>query len=446
MKSFKQYDFTQKLGNRELSSFLFPFFLSAGFQCIYTIVNTAVVSRYLSQEAVAVIGACSGCVSIINSMLPALISGFGIYLSRCIGSNDSSETRQGFWGAVYISLTLGIICLLLLPFSKNLLRFSNISQQLLPDAAIYFNLILLGAILLYLKLILISTIQAMGNSTIPSLTTMAGVVTQTLLVVFLIAIMHMRIAAPALALLLNNLWQVFALSLFLRSFSKGRLDFTSPFHINRACYRMILINGASKGLLFVFLSLGTFIMQRMENCLPTNILAGDAYCDQFTILFTELLCAYGTAAVVVVGQNADRGNYKLIKDYIARFNRHSLVWCILIGIISLAFAPLLIKSLAGSGASPKAIEAGIFEMRIIVISYPFLTALVTLRYALQTMGDYLAMPIFGFVEMSINIAMAMLIPKVGYIAVCLGLSLSRIGAGLAAILRYRGFMNRNIND
>lgn len=445
MKLFKQYDFTQKVGNRELACFLFPFFLSAGFQCIYALVNTAVVSRYLSQEAIAVIGACSGCVSIIDSMLPALISGFGIYLSRCIGSNDSEETRQGFWGAVYISLALGILCLLLLPFSNALLRYSNISQQLLPDASIYFRLILLGAFLLYLKLILISTIQAMGNSTIPSLTTMAGVVTQTLLVVFLIAIMHMGIAAPAMALLLNNLWQVFVLAFFLLSFSNGRLGFT-PLGINTHCYRMILINGFSKGLLFVFLSLGSFVMQRMENCLSTDILAGDAYCDQFTTLFTNLLCAYGTAAVVIVGQNTSRGNYKLIRDYIGRFNRHSLVWCILIGIISLAFAPLLIGSLAGNGASPEALAAGIFEMRLIVISYPFLTALVILRYALQTMGDYLAMPIFGFVEMSINIALAMLIPKIGYIAVCLGLSLSRVGAGLAAILRYRRFMKEKIND
>lgn len=446
MKLFKQYDFTRKVNNKELGCFLFPFFLSAGFQCVYALVNTAVVSRYLSQEAVAVINACSGCVSIVNSMLPAFISGFGIYLTRCIGSGDSGDSRQGFWGTVYISLAFGILCLILLPFSEVFLRYSNISQQLLPDATVYFNLILSGAFLLYLKLILISTIQAMGNSTIPSLAAMAGVVTQTLLVVFLIAIMHMGIAAPALALLLNNLWQVFVLVYFLHRFSKGRLGLASPFRINRACYRMILINGFSKGILFIFLAISTFIMQRMENCLSTDLLAGDAYCDQFTILFTNLLCAYGTAAVVIVGQNAGKGNYRLLDDYIRRFNRHSLVWCILIGIISLAFAPLLISGLAGNGGTPEAIEAGIFEMRIIVVSYPFLTALVTLRYALQTMGDYLAMPVFGFVEMSLTIAMAMLIPKVGYVAVCLGLSLSRIGAGLAAILRYRRFMKKKLCD
>ncbi|MCI6431593.1 MAG: MATE family efflux transporter [Oliverpabstia sp.] len=442
MKRFKQYDFTQKIADRELRCFLFPFFLSAGFQCIYAMVNTAVVSRYLSQEAVAVIGACTGCVSIINSMLPAFISGFGIYISRCIGSGDSEEIRQDFWGAVYITLAIGAICAALTVFSKGILQQANVPKPLMADAIAYFRIILLGAGILYLKLILISTIQGMGNSTIPALISMAGVVVQTLLVIFLIVVLHMGIASSSLAILLNNLWQVLVLILFLRNLSGDKFLFTLPSRIRKDRYLAILTNGCSKGFMFVLLSIGSFIMQHMENNLSTDMLAGDAYSDQFTSLFTELLSAYGTAAVVIVGQNAKRGNYRLIHDYIERLSRRSLPWYPLIGMISLVFAPVLIGSLAGNGASSEAIRAGILEMRIIFISYPFLTALVILRYTLQSMGDYLAMPIFGFVEMIINISMAMLIPLIGYPAVCLGLALSRIGAGVTAILRYRGFMKK----
>ncbi|MDO4515345.1 MAG: hypothetical protein Q4B72_15105, partial [Lachnospiraceae bacterium] len=36
-------------------------------------VNTAVISRYLSQDAVAVTGGCSGFVSVINSMFAAVV-------------------------------------------------------------------------------------------------------------------------------------------------------------------------------------------------------------------------------------------------------------------------------------------------------------------------------------------------------------------------------------
>lgn len=442
MKRFRQLDFTQKVGSRELSWFLFPFFLSAGFQSIYAMVNTAVISRYLSQNAVAVTGACSGCVSIINSVFVAFVSGCGVRLARCIGSGDPNEISQGFWGAVYLTAAMGVLCLSLSMFPEIILRQANIPDALMADSISYFQVILFGAGTLYLKEILISAIQGMGNSAVPAMLSMAGVVVQTFLVVFLIAGLHMGITAPALAMMLNNVWQVLALAWFLGTLSGGRISLISPFRIQKPHYLDTLANGCSKGFSFLFLSVGSFFMQRMENSLLTSLIAGDVYCDQFTSLFTNLLSIYGTAAVVIVGQNAGRRNYSVIHDYVRRLYRCSLPVCLCIVILSLIFAPVMIRVLAGDGASPEAIRAGIFQMRLIAASYPFLTALVLLRYSLQSMGDYLAMPLFGLAEMAINIAMAMLIPRMGYPAVCLGLSLSRIGAGSAAILRYRRFIRR----
>lgn len=445
MKRFRQLDFTQRVGNRELRWFLFPFFLFAGFQCIYAMVNTAVISRYLSQDAVALIGACSGCVSIINATFPAFISGFGVRISRCIGSGRPEEIKQGFWSAIYMTLAIGGLCLSFTLFPEIILYLANVPEIMISDAAAYFRVILFGAWILYLKLILISTIQGMGNSTVPAVLSMAGVVVQTFLVVFLIAGLRVGIIAPALAMLVNNLWQVLVLAWFLGMLSGGRISFVSPFGIQRAHYLDTLANGCSKGLMFIFLSTGSFFMQRMENLLPTSMLAGDTYTDQYTALFTELLSVYGTAAIVIVGQNAGRGDYRMIHDYVGRLYRRSLPVFLLIAVLSFAFAPVLIQGLAGNGASLEAIQAGILQMRIIVISYPFLTALVMLRYSLQAMGDYRAMPLFGFIEMSVNIAMAQMIPRIGYLAVCLGLALSRIGAGSAAILRYRYFLRRKTN-
>lgn len=445
MRRFRQLDFTQRVGNRELRWFLFPFFLSAGFQCIYAMVNTAVISRYLSQDAVALIGACSGCVSIINATFPAFISGFGVRISRCIGSGRPEEIKQGFWSSIYMTLAIGGLCLSFTLFPEIILYLANVPEIMISDAAAYFRVILLGAWILYLKLILISTIQGMGNSTVPAVLSMAGVVVQTFLVVFLIAGLRVGIIAPALAMLVNNLWQVLVLAWFLGMLSGGRISFVSPFGIQRAHYLDTLANGCSKGLMFIFLSTGSFFMQRMENLLPNSMLAGDTYTDQYTALFTELLSVYGTAAIVIVGQNAGRGDYRMIHDYVGRLYRRSLPVFLLIAVLSFAFAPVLIQGLAGDGASLEAIQAGILQMRIIIISYPFLTALVMLRYSLQAMGDYRAMPLFGFIEMSVNIAMAQIIPRIGYPAVCLGLALSRIGAGSAAILRYRYFMRRKTN-
>lgn len=132
MKRAGQLDFTRRVSDRELGRFLFPLFLSAGFQCIYAIVNTAVLSRYLSQDAVALTGACSGCVSLINSMFPAFVSGFGVRLSRCIGSGNPEKIRQGFWGAVYLTWALGILCLSFFPFTEAILRQANVPEVMMP--------------------------------------------------------------------------------------------------------------------------------------------------------------------------------------------------------------------------------------------------------------------------------------------------------------------------
>ena len=104
MKRFRQLDFTQRVGDRELGRFLLPLFLSAGFQCIYAMVNTAVLSRYLSQDAVALTGACSGCVSLINTMLPAFVSGFGVRACRSVG-------RRHLFRSVYFPIHRTAQCL-----------------------------------------------------------------------------------------------------------------------------------------------------------------------------------------------------------------------------------------------------------------------------------------------------------------------------------------------
>lgn len=52
-------NFTGEQKKAELYFFLIPILCSGAFQQLYSLINTAVISRYLSYESVAVIGACS---------------------------------------------------------------------------------------------------------------------------------------------------------------------------------------------------------------------------------------------------------------------------------------------------------------------------------------------------------------------------------------------------
>jgi Na+-driven multidrug efflux pump len=98
--------------------------------------------------------------------------------------------------------------------------------------------------------------------------------------------------------------------------------------------------------------------------------------------------------------------------------------------------------MAGGDALPEVISAGVLELRVICIGYPLLATLIIYRYALQTMGEYRAMPVFGLLEMGMNILMALMIGPMGYLAVCLAVLLKWIVPGIAAVIWYHIHMKQ----
>ena len=69
--------FTEKISGKKLGLFLLPLMLSAVFQQIYEPVSAAVAGRYLNEEAVAVIGACSGWSGVVESLFVHMTTGDG---------------------------------------------------------------------------------------------------------------------------------------------------------------------------------------------------------------------------------------------------------------------------------------------------------------------------------------------------------------------------------
>jgi Na+-driven multidrug efflux pump len=319
---------------------------------------------------------------------------------------------------------------------------AQIPQKLRADAGVYLCIILLGGGFLGIKNILITTIQGLGDTLFPALVSGIGVVTHTMLVVWLIAGCGFGVSASAAAILINNTGQAVCLAAYLIGKYRNLCLYHSFWNIELPVYVELLKNGISKSLMFVFLSVGTFVMQRMENVLSVELLAGDTYADRIYELFTEIISAYGTATVIITGQNVERGQYQTIRSYNKRLIVGTLKWSILFFVLSLTVGRWMVEVMAGGDALPEVISAGVLELRVICIGYPLLATLIIYRYALQTMGEYRAMPVFGLLEMGMNILMALMIGPMGYLAVCLAVLLKWIVPGIAAVIWYHIHMKQ----
>ena len=388
-------DFTREQSGKELAFFLLPMICSGMFQQVYSLINTAVVSRYLSYDSVAVIGACQPYASMQGFVCVGMTTGFGFYLFRCIGTGDAEIFGRGFCGALYLTGFLSL---------KNLL---------------------------------FCTIQGMGDSRFPGILSMLGVVTHTMLSVFLIAGLKLGVGASALAILINNALLSVCLFVHLVSVGSDHLRLVSAMRIPGRVWLELLKNGLVKSGMMVVIGWGSMMMQREINRLPEEIIAGDAYGDVINNFLMEPLCAYATAAGIITGQNEGKRNAKLIR----RFNRHlfgrALFWCV--GFLLLGFfsTPRILRILAGAETPRPVIAAGVLLFRFCCIGYPGLCALLIFRSALQSLGEYGILPWLGVTEMVISMVLSRFVADYGYRVVVFSYMLRWYVPGILALIWYR---------
>ena len=430
-------DFTRAQSKQELAFFLLPMICSGMVQQVYSLINTAVVGRYLSYDAVAVIGACQPYASMQGFVCVGMTTGFGFYLFRCIGTGDAEIFGRGFCGALYLTGFLALLGIGLPFFPSFLMDLIHIPEKLRPDAAAYLFYLFLDSGFLSLKNLLFCTIQGMGDSRFPGILSMLGVVTHTMLSVFLIAGMKLGVGASALAILINNALLSVCLFLHLVSIGSGHLKLVPAMRIPGSIWLELLKNGLVKSGMMVVIGWGSMMMQREINRLPEEIIAGDAYGDVINNFLMEPLCAYATAAGIITGQNEGKRNAKLIR----RFNRYlfgrALFWCV--GFLFLGFfsAPRILRILAGDETPRPVIAAGVLLFRFCCIGYPGLCALLIFRSALQSLGEYGILPWLGVTEMAISMVLSRFVVDYGYRVVGFSYMLRWYVPGILALIWYR---------
>lgn len=430
-------DFTEEPNKKELTLFLLPIICSGIFQQIYSLVNTAVVSRHLSYEAVAVIGACSSYYSMQNYIFVGMTTGFGFYIYRCIGTKDPEKIRNSFWGAFFLNGLMAVVGIFLPFFSLLLMDLLDIPSGLRADAQKYLFFLFIGSGFWGLKNLLYCTIQGMGDTRFPGFVSIAGVVTHTFLTVFLIAGLQQGVESSAMAILLNNAFLSACLLIYLFFHNKNLFRWISFLKIPANVWKELLKNGIVKSGMMSIIGIGALFMQKAVNGLSTELIAANSYANTINSVIMEPLSAYATASGIITGQNEGCHNLKNIQKYNRYLLRRDLLWCAFFILLNLSASPYIVRFLSGSGTSMNIIWAGALWLRICCFGYPVLCILVICRNALQSMGQYKILPVLGIMESLINMVMALFVSRYGYSFVCFSVVLKWMVPGIAAGIWYR---------
>lgn len=433
-------DFTKTHSEKELSVFLLPMVLSVSFQRIYSLVSTAVVSKYLGYKAVAVIGSCNACVSIQEFIFAGMTTGFGFYIYRCIGSKEKNTLSAGIWGGIYLTGALALLGLIGAVSAGVFAELMNISPQIREDAEKYLFFLLAGSGFLAFKNLLFCMIQGLGDSSISGILSMIGVVSQTVLTVWLVAGLRFGVEASALAILLNNMILCICLGIYLFWRYRTQIGYTSLLKISFSVVKEHLCSGAVKSGMMLTIGFGAVVMQKAVNKMPEGLIAANTYASVLAAFFVELFSAYATAAGIIAGQNKGSLHVANIKKY----NRSVFIrcgcWCICVFVLFHAGGRWLFGLLAGRNVPEQVLLEGMRWLRICSYGYPGLVLLLVCRNVMQAMGYHRVLPMLGLIEMTINILLAGFVPAYQCLAVSISMVLKWSVPGVISYFVFRRMM------
>ena len=405
---------------KQILLFSLPLVAGTLFQQMYAFVDTVMVGRLISNDALGAVGATSAMSYMILGFVLGSCVGFSIPLAKAVGARDMEEFRRYFFNGCWLCLAFGAaVTVLTVSLTPALLRMIRTPAELYADARTYITVIFLGIPGAYLYNFCSSALRAVGDSQRPTYFLLVSSLLNIGLDYVFIVLIPMGVAGAALATVLSqlvsgllNLWWLAVKTDVLRN-SRG-LRRPSGVHLKELC-RV----GFPMGFDHCFSAFGTVLMQSAINTLGTAAVTGQTAGEKIRQMFTLPMESVGMGMATYAGQNDGANRPDRIRDGIRAGLVIQLSYCVAAW-IAIYFGKGAFTSLV---LGPDAGEAGALSVQYLSIMsclFCFHGSLMIMRNTLQGMGHSAQAVLSGFCELAGRAAVSFLAVRfLGYVGICL---------------------------
>lgn len=402
-------------------NFTLPLLLGNLLQQTYSLMDAAIVGKYLGINALASVGASTSVVFLILGFCTGCCSGFSIPVAQKFGARDYVTMRRFISVSLKISgvmsVALAIITSLLCAF---ILRTMQTPENIFDGAYIYLLITFIGIPSIFFYNLLSGIIRALGDSKTPFWFLLLSSVLNIILDLFCIIVLGWGVAGAAIATVFSQ--GVSSVLCYIYMNRKYEILKTTPSErrFRSDIARQLLGIGVPMGLQFSITAIGSIMLQSANNALGTACVAAFTAAMRIKMFFMCALDSLGIAMATYSGQNYGAGkpiriwqgiksSYVMMLVYVAAIN--IIIWC-----FAEKFALLFIDP-----SETEVIKDTALFLHINLSFFPLLGSLIILRYTIQGAG-YTKLAMFsGVSEMIARIMVSLVVvPLFGYLGVCYG--------------------------
>ncbi|WP_334333293.1 MULTISPECIES: MATE family efflux transporter [unclassified Companilactobacillus] len=380
-----------------------PLLLGNFFQQFYSFIDTLIVGKTISVNALASVGATGGLTGLVIGFAQGMTSGLTILTARKYGANDEDGVRKSFASGIIISLFIIVVfTALALLVAYPLLVAMQTPKVLLHDSFIFLEIIFAGIFSFVGFDFLGNTMRALGDSRVPLFFLIVSTVLNILLELVFILYLHMGVAGAGLATVVAQTITFVILYFYIRKHIPYLILSKSDFRIDMEEIKELLKISLPMGFQSSIIAIGSIILQFMLNTLGANAVAAYTVAGRVEQIATLPAFSFGLALVNFTAQNMGARKYKRILKGVKDGIMVSVLSSLVIGVFLILFGRS-ISHLFMNGSETAVLNLIQIYYYFNGSTYFILSILFIVRYTLQGLGNQKAPTIAGVAELLMRV-------------------------------------------
>ena len=370
---------------KQLLLFFFPIVMGTFFQQLYNTADTVIVGRFVGKEALASVGGSTAqIVNLIVGFFVGLASGATVIISQFYGAQDKRNVDRSLHTAFAFSIVGSVfITFLGIATAPWLLRIMNTPENLMADSVLYMRIYFAGMPFFMLYNYGAAILRAVGDTKRPLFFLMIAGVTNALLNMFLVIVLHLGVAGVAIATVIA---QMISCMLVLRCLYRS--DSSYQFRFSRMGLKWIYLKqifqvGIPAGIQSTVINFSNVLLQSSVNSFGSVAMAGYTAANNiFGFLFASVN-SITQACMSFTSQNYSVGKWKRMDKILRNCILLSVTVSIVMGGGSYLMGPQLLRVYTSDAA---VIQCGMEILLYTTVTY-FMCGLMDLfPGALRGMG------------------------------------------------------------
>jgi len=419
--------------------FALPMLLGHLFQQLYSMVDSAIVGKFLGKEALAAVGASFPIIFTLIAFMIGIASGGMVVISQYFGAKDLDKVRKAT-ETLYIfmfvaSIILTVVGLLLV---DPIFRITKLPVELIPMAKTYINIYIGGIILFFGYNGTAAILRGMGDSKTPLYFLIYSTIANIGLDLLFVLVFKWGVAGAAFATIISQGGALISSMIYLHrtheiinyNFRKWTFDR----EIFRACFRI----GLPTGLQQTFVALGMMALFSIVNSFGTDVVAAFSAAGRVDAIAMVPAMVFAQALSTFVGQNIGAGKIERVRKGLMMTMLMSWAASILISLVLIIFRTQIMNIFTNANET-EVIRIGSEYLTIVTSFYLVFATMFTFSGVMRGAGDtVIPMFISLFALWLIRIPMAYLLAgKMGETGIWWAVPIGWIAGMIMSYFYYR---------